>query len=125
MRRWLLLACLLWWIPGLWAADESPERFMISLEVDFGPIDRPIINAEFEVPRGATSEDALKGVCPIQKGATCCDPREVSGIDGVEVNPARNRWWTVAINGSRKVSPYETELQPDDHVLWRYVENTQ
>ena len=105
------------------SAETSPEpTFPVTIEVDFGPAGQEAVSKEVRVPKGATAEIALREICEIQKGATCCDPREVSGIQGVAVDPAQNRWWTVAINGSRKVSPYKTELAPNDHILWKYIE---
>lgn len=104
----------------------SPDRFSVMLEVDFGPAGKPAVRETVEVPAGATPEDVLRARCAIQKGAVCCDPREVSGIEGVPVDPGQNRWWSVSVNGDRKgVSPWRTPLKPGDRVVWEYREYAQ
>ncbi len=98
----------------------SPRTFAVTLEVDFGPADRPAIHRTVPVERGATAGLLAAQVCTVEKGAVCCDPREIAAIDGVAVDPAANRWWTVSINGSKKVSPFKTKLRPGDVVRWEY-----
>lgn len=92
----------------------------MTLEVEFGPAGKPPIRRTVQVARGATPDRALAAVCVVDKGSTCCDPRETAGIDGVAADPAANRWWTVAVNGSKKVSPYKTRLKTGDVVRWEY-----
>ena len=113
---WLLLSLV--FSAGGCMAHRQP--FQVDLEVDFGPAGKPPIHRTVEVPWGATSDILLARVCSVQKGAACCNPKEVAGIDGVAINPMTNRWWTVAINGSKKVSPYRTKLKPGDTVRWEY-----
>lgn len=98
----------------------SPRTFDVTLEVDFGPADRPAIHRLVQVERGATAGLLAATVCAVEKGAVCCDAREIAGINGVMSDPAANRWWTVSIGGSPKVSPFRTKLKPGDHVRWEY-----
>lgn len=102
-----------------------PATFDVTLEVDFGPANRPPIRQTVTVARGATSDDLVAKVCTLQKGGVCCDIRETAGIDGVMADPMTNRWWTVSINGSKKVSPYRTRLKPGDLVRWEYRQYAQ
>ena len=118
--RWFVAVSLVLSLVCSGCATLHPKPFNVMLEVDFGPVDRPTVQRQLEVKRGTTPEDLLAKVCAVQKGAACCDPREVSGINGVAVDPATNRWWTVSINGSKKVSPYQTKLKPGDRVRWEY-----
>ena len=118
-----VLLCLT--VPQGWASEQLTDRFPVTVEIDFGPVDKEKIISQVEIEQGSTIEVALKAVCPVEKGAACCDPREISGINGIGIDPAANRWWTVAVNGSRSVSPYETELQPGDYVLWKYIQSEQ
>lgn len=115
-RLWFSLFCL-----GLvGCATAGPKTFETTLEVDFGPAGKPAVRQVVPVELGATPRDVTEKVFPVEKGAVCCDPREVSTIDGVAADPATNRWWTVSINGSKKVSPYKTKLKPGDVVRWEY-----
>ena len=120
---------------------SSPRQpFSVTVEADFGPTDKPAeahqrlgtssaagtvpprspVRQTVQVEPGATPQDATAQVFPLEKGSVCCDPREVATIDGVASDPAANRWWTVSINGSRKVSPYKSRLKPGDVVRWEY-----
>lgn len=118
-RGWLLfLLCLA--VAGCARGLVRREPFEVTLEVDFGPAGKPPIREGVEVEPGATSDDLLARVVPLQKGAVCCDSKETAAIDGVAADPATNRWWTLAINGSKKVSPYRTRLKADDVVRWEY-----
>ncbi|MBI3615906.1 MAG: DUF4430 domain-containing protein [Candidatus Omnitrophica bacterium] len=104
-----------------------PDRkaFDVTLEVDFGPAQKPSLRRTLQVERGATPEGLVAKVFPSQRGAVCCDPREVATIDGVAADPAANRWWTVSLNGSKKVSPYKTKLKSGDVVRWEYRQSVQ
>ncbi len=98
----------------------------MTLEVDFGPAAKPAVRQVVQVEPGTTPKEVTAKVFPVEKGAVCCDPREVSTIDGVAADPAANRWWTVSVNGSKKgVSPYKTRLKPGDVVRWEYKQNDQ
>lgn len=105
---------------GCATMPAAQRTFDVTLEVDFGPAGKPAVRQVVQVERGATPQDATAKVFPLEKGSVCCDPREVSTIDGVAADPAANRWWTVSINGSKKVSPYKTKLKPGDVVRWEY-----
>ncbi|PIQ81691.1 MAG: hypothetical protein COV76_07235 [Candidatus Omnitrophica bacterium CG11_big_fil_rev_8_21_14_0_20_64_10] len=107
-------------LAALVGCAATPKQFPVALEVDFGPAGRPPISEELTVGRGATPKTLLAQRCAVETGAACCDPREVSGIEGVAIDPAANRWWTVSVNGSTKVSPYRTKLKPGDRVRWSY-----
>ena len=96
------------------------KAFDVTVDLDFGPAGKPPVHRVVQVQPGATPEDATGLAIPLEKGAVCCDPREIAGIGGVVSDPATNRWWTVSLNGSKKVSPYKTRLKPGDVVRWEY-----
>lgn len=98
------------------------EPFDVTLEVDYGPAGKPPVSQTVQVQRGATPERVLEQAFTVDRGAVCCDPRETAAINGVATDPAANRWWTVSINGSKKVSPYKTRLKPRDVVRWEFRE---
>jgi hypothetical protein len=102
------------------ATIPQKKTFDVTLEVDFGPAGKPAVRQIVQVEPGATAQEATGKVFPQEKGAVCCDPRETSAIGGVASDPATNRWWTVSINGSKKVSPYKTRLKAGDVVRWEY-----
>ena len=105
------------------AAAATP--FDVTLEVDFGPAGKPPVRQVVQVERGATPQEATAQLFPVEKGSVCCDPRETASIGGVAADPAANRWWTVAVNGSKKVSPYKTKLAAGDVVRWEYRQSAQ
>ncbi|MDP3723277.1 MAG: hypothetical protein Q8R91_07265 [Candidatus Omnitrophota bacterium] len=133
-RRWSAItigscAVLIVWAAAGAAAEEQappePERFSIVVQVDFGPADRPPREERLTVDAGTTPKDAVSLLFPIQSGAVCCNTRELAAIDGVRADPAKNRWWSCRVNGSTKLSPFRTELQPQDRVEWVYREQSQ
>ncbi len=117
---WLILIVCFSCVLGCARAPVAQRSFDVVLEVDFGPANRPAVRQVVQVEKRATPQDATAKVFPVEKGSVCCDPRETASIDGVAADPASNRWWTVSINGSRKVSPYKTKLKPMDVVRWEY-----
>ena len=120
----LLLGCLV--VAGCATAPPAQRTFGVTVEADFGPAGKPAVRQVVQVAPGATPRDATEKAFPVEKGAVCCDPREVSTIDGVAADPATNRWWTVSVNGSKKgVSPYKTHLKPGDVVRWEYKQDGQ
>lgn len=120
MRQLLSILMIGMAVTGCATMGPTSKTFDVTLEVDFGPAGKPAVRRVIQVAPGATPRDATEQVFPVEKGAVCCDPREVSTIDGVAADPAANRWWTVSINGSKKVSPYKTRLKPGDIVRWEY-----
>ena len=125
MRKGLILLSLGWMAFGCATGTVQPGRFDVTLEVDFGPARKPPVHRMLQVGKGATPESLTAQVFPVGKGSVCCDPREVAVIDGVATDPAANRWWTVSVNGSKKVSPYKTQLKPGDVVRWEYRQSEQ
>ena len=118
-RPALLWLCFLT-LSGCATAAKAPPTFPVTLEVDFGPAGKPAVRQVVSVQPGATPQDATAKLFPVEKGAICCDPRETASIDGVAADPAANRWWTVSVNGSKKISPYKSRLKPGDVVRWEY-----
>ncbi len=107
------------WFP--WTAASFP----VEIAVDFGPAGKPAKAQKIYVERGTTPKEAVSQVFPILSGKSCCSFREVLAIDGIAIDPAKNRWWTCWLNGSRKVSPHQKKLKPGDKVEWRYIEEAQ
>ncbi len=98
----------------------------VTVRIDFGPAGRSLIEKEIKIPEGSTPKQALAKICPTQAGATCCDPAEVKGINGVSVDPMQNRWWRLKINGTTKnASPHKSHLKAGDLMEWVYFEDKQ
>ena len=104
---------------------QPRKPFDVTLQVDFGLAGKAPIHKVVQIERGSTPEQVLAKACAVQRGAVCCNPRETAGIDGVAADPAENRWWTVSVNGSRRVSPFKTRVRPGDLVRWEYHEYEQ
>ena len=110
---------------SLYAMGRKPKPFRVKVKVDFGPAGKPFHEEMLFVEKGTTPKEAVSQVFPILSGKTCCSFREVMEIGGVRVDPAKNRWWTCAVNGSRKISPQKKKLKPGDVVEWKYIEDLQ
>lgn len=103
-----------------------PKKVTIHAHVDFGPAGKPLIEKEVTVPEGATPKEALKKISAVTGGAACCHPEEVKGIDGVLIDPLKNRWWKLALNGTTKnASPHKSYLKAGDRMEWVYFEDKQ
>ncbi len=105
--------------------NRKPPVFPIQIKVDFGPAEKPVHEETIYIEAGTTPKEAVSQVFPILSGKTCCSFREIMEIGGVRVNPAKNLWWTCAVNGSKKVSPQKKKLKQGDVVEWKYVEESQ
>lgn len=103
----------------------KPARLPVTVRVDFGPAGKPLREERLLVDRGSTPKDAVSLLFPIQSGDVCCNTREIASIDGVRPDPAKNRWWVCRLNGGKRVSPFRTQLKPDDLVEWIYHEQPQ
>lgn len=103
----------------------KPKPFQIEVKVDFGPAGKGVHSEKIYVEKGTTPKEAVSQVFPILSGKTCCSFREIMEIGGVRVDPAKNRWWTCLVNGSRKVSPQKKKLKEGDVVEWVYAQDEQ
>ena len=101
------------------------KEFPVTLKVDFGPAGKLAHEEKIVVEKGTTPKEAVSQVFAVQSGKTCCSFREVLGIDGVKIDPSRNRWWICELNGSRKVAPARKKLKSGDVVEWKYIEDSQ
>ena len=105
---------------------NKPKLFEILLKVDFGTSGKPVHEGKLEVEEGTTANEAVSRIFPIRSGVSCCSLRELIEIDGVAIDPAKNRWWTCSVNGSKKgITPHRTKLKPGDVVEWKFIENSQ
>lgn len=104
---------------------RKPKPFQVEVKVDFGPAGKPAHSEKIYVEKGTTPKEAVSQIFAIRSGKTCCSFREIMEIDGVRVDPAKNRWWTCAVNGSKKVSPAKKKLKPGDVVEWKYAQDAQ
>ena len=105
---------------------RKPRTFSITLKVDFGSAGRPLYSGALEVEKGTTPKEAVSQVFSVLSGKSCCSLREVIAIDGVAIDPAKNRWWICKVNGSlKKVAPHKRKLKPGDKVEWEYIQNPQ
>lgn len=108
-----------------WDWGGKPSEYPIYLEVDFGPAERPAFQDKIYIEKGTTPKEVVSQVFPVLTGKACCSFREILAIDGVKIDPARNRWWTCSVNGSKKVSPQKKKLREGDRVVWKYSEESQ
>ncbi len=107
------------------AMARKPRTFPIHIKVDFGPAGKPLHEEKLYVEKGTTPKEAVSQVFPVLSGKACCSPRELIAIDGVKIDPAKNRWWTCVLNGSKKFSPQKKKLKSGDRLEWKYVEEAQ
>lgn len=104
----------------------KPKLFDVVLKVDFGPAEKPSYEGTLEVEEGSTANEAVSRIFPIRSGVSCCSLRELIEIDGVSIDPDKNRWWICRLNNSKKgFTPHRTKLRPGDIVEWKFIENVQ
>ena len=137
MRKWVFcgvfLALFLSLTSNIFALEWVHKEFPIYMKVDFGPAGlsasnpagKPVHEEKIFVEKGTTPKEAVSQIFPILSGKTCCSFREIMEIDGVRVDPAKNRWWICKVNGSKKISPSKKKLKSGDRVEWDYVEESQ
>lgn len=111
--------------PSIYAMGRKPKPFQIEVKVDFGPAGKPAHSEKIYVEKGTTPKEAVSQIFPVLSGKTCCSFREIMEIGGVRVDPAKNQWWTCAVNGSKKVSPQKKKLKKGDVVEWIYAQDAQ
>ena len=124
---WVFFAAALLF-PGAMKAEamgRRPKTFAVQMRVDFGPANKPAHAEKLYVERGTTPKEAVSQVFPILSGKACCSFRDLIAIDGVKIDPAKNRWWICLLNGSKDVSPQKYKLKPGDVVEWQYIEDNQ
>lgn len=110
----------------VYAMGRKPKEFTIHLKVDFGPAGKPgFEDKNFLIEDDTTPKEAVSQVFPVLSGRGCCSLRELIGIDGVEIDPMKNRWWVSELNGTRKFSPQKKKLKPGDFVEWKYIQDGQ
>jgi hypothetical protein len=103
-----------------------PKMVSITVHVDYGPAGKPAVRTDVTIPEGATPKEALQKIFPVEEGKICCHAGEVKGINGVSVDPLKNRWWRLRINGtSKNASPQKTRLNAGDLMEWIYFEDAQ
>ena len=111
---------------NLSAMGKRPKLFTVTMKVDFGPAGKPaFVDEKFYVEKGTTAKEAVSQVFPILSGRVCCSLHDLLSIDGVKIDPAKNRWWMCFLNGSTKFSPHEKKLKPGDVVEWKYIQDGQ
>lgn len=73
------------WAAPVVAAEEqippTPERFVVTVRVDFGPAHQPAHEEQLSVDAGTTPKDAVSLLFPIQSGEVCCNTREQLLVD--------------------------------------------
>ena len=103
-----------------------PPSFPIQMKVDFGPAGKPgFDDKKFQVEKNTAAKEAVSQVYPVLSGRSCCSLRDVLAIDGVKIDPLKNRWWVCELNGSRRFSPHKKKLEPGDRVEWKYIQDEQ
>lgn len=103
-----------------------PKLVPIQVRIDFGFLDKPLIEKEVIIKEGTTPRDALKESVSVEEGFVCCKDNEVKGIGGISADPMKNRWWRLKINGSSKnASPLKSHLKAGDVMEWVYFEDAQ
>ena len=110
----------------IFTSSLPPKMIQIEAIVDFGPAGKPALHKQIIIREGTTPKEALKQILPVESGAACCHPAEVKGIGGVSIDPMKNRWWKLRINGNtRHASPHKSHLRTGDVMEWTYFEDRQ
>jgi hypothetical protein len=123
----VVLVAFSWPFQSQTKASQKPKLFDVILKIDFGLAGKPIHEGKLEVEEGTTPNEVVSRVFPIRSGMSCCSLRELIEIDGVAIDPAKNRWWICSINGTKKMAgpPHRTQLKVGDVVEWKFIEDSQ
>ncbi len=106
--------------------SSAENMIPVTVKVDFGPAAKPAVEKQIMIEDKGTPKEATAAAFPVKEGATCCDPKEVSTIDGVAADPMKNLWWRLKINGtSKNASPHRSRLKANDVVEWIYFKEEQ
>lgn len=104
-------------------ASEVNQKVMVDLYVTV-PAQRLIFHHELKLDTGTTAGGAAEAVYKVEHGLVCCDSRDVKAINGLAVDPYKEKWWIVLVNGNRQNTSSRTVLHEGDKVEWRYDEKT-
>jgi hypothetical protein len=117
----ILLVGVLILAAPLFAAGSGDHTIRVTVEVDYGPKDKPSIKKVVKLKEGSTVVDATKAVTDLKQGFVCCDMKDVETIGGVKCDAENEGWWLYDINGEKgPVSAYRCLLVDGDRVSWRY-----
>lgn len=75
------------------------------------------------VPYGTTALSLLESKHKVERRMVCTHPDEVWSVDGIETDPAQNRYWYLRVNGSEQMaSPHASLLENGDIVEWFFTD---
>ena len=105
------------------AREKVPQAGRIAVELFVTiPSERLRFRHELDLDPGTTAAGAAKAAYKIEQGLVCCDARDVKSINGLAMDPYKEKWWVVLINGNMQNSSPRTVLKNGDVVEWRYEE---
>lgn len=102
-------------------AEATQGPIKIDLYVTI-PASRLTFRHALELAPGTTAVGAAKAAYKVEQGLVCCDSRDVKAINGLAMDPYKDKWWVVLINGNMQNSSPRTILKSGDVVEWRYEE---
>ena len=103
--------------------EAAPQGGRIEVELFVTiPSERLTFRHELKLDAGTSAAGAAKAAYKIEQGLVCCDSRDVKAINGLAMDPYKEKWWTVRINGNMQNSSPRTVLKDGDKVEWRYEE---
>lgn len=104
-------------------AESAPQGGIINVELFVEiPSERLVFRHELKLDAGTTASGAAKAAYKVEQGLVCCDSRDVKAINGLAMDPYKEKWWTVRINGNMQNASPRTILKDGDKVEWRYEE---
>ena len=87
------------------------------------PASRLRFRHAIEIPLGSRAVDALRSVYNVEQGLVCCDARDVRAINGLAVDPHREKWWVLKVNGNTQNTSSQTVLGDGDLLEAVYLED--
>ena len=105
------------------AREKVPQAGRIAVELFVTiPSERLKFRHALDLDPGTTAAGAAKVAYKIEQGLVCCDSRDVKSINGLAMDPYKEKWWVVLVNGNMQNSSPRTVLKSGDIVEWRYDE---
>jgi Domain of unknown function (DUF4430) len=94
----------------------------VTVTIDYGPAERPTVEAVVTVPEKSTVLDALSKRLPIITAPKYGMEHFVEAIDGIKNDLADDRGWRFEVNGRGSNVPAERYLVKNgDWIKWQYV----
>lgn len=98
------------------------ETISVGLLVEI-PASKLLFRHHLTVPAESTVSQALETVYEVRHGVVCCDSRDIFAVNGLAIDPYKEKWWIIKVNKNTQNSSSTRKLSDGDIVELVYMEN--